>query len=152
MRAVARVLALGLLLSLLVSGCRGTGKAGEFTGEFQAMSLGDAPSILQRHFEQQKAVPGLTVYTQDGQTYLLLRAGRVEEPGMGIQVLAVKPPVKGSRLAQVVAMLQPTPGETGTYPYVLLVLQGGTDLSYRARLSTRSEVPLELPGIPLVEK
>lgn len=152
MRAVARVLALGLLVSLLVAGCRGTGKAGEFTGEFQAMTLNEAPSILQRHFEQQKAVPGLTVYTLDGRTFLLLRAGRMEESGLGLQVLAVKPPVKGSRMVQVVAMLQPAAGETGTYPYVLLVLQGGADLTYKARLSTRSEVPLELPGIPLVEK
>lgn len=150
MRWMARVVALGVLLSLLVTGCKGAGKAGELTGEYQEVALRDAPSILQRHFEQQKAVPGLTVYVEGRQTYLLLRAGRVERPGLSVKILTVKPPVKGEKTAQVVAALQSDAGETGQYPYVLLLIQGGTDLTYKARLSTQSEVPLELPGIPLV--
>ena len=151
MRLIARVVALGLLVAMLLAGCKSTGKAGEFTGEFQALTLTEGPAILQRHYEQQKAVPGLTVYLEDGKTYLLLRAGRVEQRGVGVQVLAVKAPVKGSKTVQIVAALLDTATETGSYPYALLLLDGGSDLTYKARLSNRSEVPLELPGIPLAE-
>lgn len=152
MRLMAKLVAFGVLLSLLVAGCRSSGKAGEFTGEYQSLALSDAPAVLQRHYEQQKAVPGLTVYVEGERTYLLLRAGRTDQPGLGVQVLSVKPPVKGARTAQVVAMLAPVAGAADPFPYALLELQGGTDLTYKARLSTRSEVPLELPGVPLVDR
>ncbi|HWI65674.1 MAG TPA: hypothetical protein VNT75_27920 [Symbiobacteriaceae bacterium] len=151
MRLIARVVALGLLMAMLLAGCKGTGKAGEFTGEFQALTLGEGPAILQRHYEQQKAVPGLTVYHDGGKTYLLLRAGKVDQTGLGVQMLTVKPPVKGSKTVQVVAALHEVTGQATAYPYALLLLEGGTDLTYKARLSNRSEVPLELPGIPLAE-
>ncbi|HYF91887.1 MAG TPA: hypothetical protein VD969_06550 [Symbiobacteriaceae bacterium] len=152
MRVVAKAVALGILLSLLVTGCKGSGQAGTFTGDYEMLMLDEAPAVLQRHFERQKAVPGLTVYSADGQTYLLLRAGRAEEPELGVKVLAVKSPVKGTDEVQIVAMVEPFPGETGAFPYALLVLQGGAGLTYKARLSVRSEVPLELPGIPLAEQ
>lgn len=148
----ARLAALGLLLILLVAGCRGAKQAGKFSGEFETLTLGDAPAVLQRHFEQQKTVPGLTVLESDGVTYLLLRAGRVERSGLGVQVLAVKPPAKGEKLVQVNAIVQEMPGETGAFPYALLLLHDANGLTFRARLSNRSEVPLELPGIPLVDK
>jgi hypothetical protein len=149
---MARLVALGVLLALLVVGCKDSGQVGKFTGEYETLAIGDAPAVLQRHYEQQKAVPGLTVYEDDGATYLLLRAGRVERPGWGVQVLAVKPPVKGEKVVQVNAVVQESAGETGIYPYALLLLSDAADLTFRARLSNRSEVPLELPGIPLVEK
>lgn len=147
-----KLAALGLLLALLVAGCRGSDQAGKFAGEFETLTLSEAPAVLQRHYEQQKAVPGLTVYESDGETYLLLRAGRVERPGWGVQVLAVKPPAKGEQLVQLNAVVQEMAGETGTYPYALLLLHDAKGLTFRARLSNRSEVPLELPGIPLAEK
>lgn len=149
MGKAVKLAALGLLLALLAVGCRGSGKAGKFSGEYESLTLSDAPSILQRHYEQQKALPGLTVFESDGATYLLLRAGRVERPGWGVQVLAVKPPAKGEKLVQVNAVVQEIAGETGIYPYALLLLQDASGLTFQARLSNRSEVPLELPGIPL---
>lgn len=147
-----KLAAFGLLLALLVAGCRGSNQAGRFAGEFETLVLSEAPPVLQRHYEQQKAVPGLTVYESDGATYLLLRAGRVEQPGWEVHVLAVKPPAKGEKLVQVNAVVQELAGASGTYPYALLRLDDASGLTFRARLSNRSEVPLELPGIPLVEQ
>lgn len=152
MRDLARMVALGLLMALLAAGCGSSGPAGKFTGEFESLTLGEGPAVLQRHYEQQKAVPGLTVYREGRETYLLLRAGKVERPGLGVQVLSVKAPVKGERTVQVVAIVQDSPGENGTFPYALLRLDVGSDLQFKARLSNRTEVPLELPGIPLVEQ
>jgi hypothetical protein len=147
-----RLAALGLLMVLLAAGCRGSGRAGKFSGEFESLRLSDGPAVLQRHYEQQKAIPGLTVFESEGATYLLLRAGRVEHPGWGVQVLAVKSPAKGEKLVQVNAVVQEMAGETGIYPYALLRLYDANGLTFQARLSNRSKVPLELPGIPLVEQ
>jgi hypothetical protein len=142
-----------LLLLAVAAGCqpRGSGAQG-FTGDFQQLALPDGPARLQAYYDQSKAAPGLTVLQQDGTTYLLLTAGRAERPGMVVDVLAVKPPVRGSQEVSITAVVRPGTGTEGMYPYVLLELDGGAGLTYRARLTNGSEIPRELQGIPLADQ
>ncbi|HYG60407.1 MAG TPA: hypothetical protein VD902_20240 [Symbiobacteriaceae bacterium] len=145
--AMTLTLMLTLTLGALVAGCRATERRPQFTGDFQVAALAEAPNDLQAHFERTKALPGLTVLERDGRTYLMLMAGRMEEPGLKVEVLEVKKPQQGSNLAQLTAVLRP--GGTGQYPYALLVLEGAEGLDFKARLATRGERVLELIGMPL---
>lgn len=151
MRTRGRLMVFGVLFLLAVAaGCQTTpGGTRSFTGEYQQLTLADGPAHLQTYFDQSKAVPGLAVLQQDGSTYLLLTAGRADRPGLMVDVLAVQPPVKGSKEVQLIAVVRPGTGSEGVYPYALLELDGGAGLTFKARLTNGSESPRELQGIPL---
>lgn len=155
MRMIARRVAVGLVLLLLAisAGCQSTaGGARKFSGEFQTLALAEGPARLQSYYEQSGSLPGLAVFQQDGRTYLLLTAGRTERPGLVIDVLAVQPPVKGSKAVQVLAAMRSGTGDEGVYPYALIEVDGGAGLTFSARLSKLDETPLELQGFPLIDR
>lgn len=152
MRSLRRVFAAALVLALvaMVAGCRVKAKQPAFTGEYQVVALSEAPADLRAHFERIKAVPGLTILEQDGQTYLMLTAGRMEEPGLRVEVLDVQKPDQGSTEVQLVAILRP--GGQDVYPAAVLVLEGAEGLTFKARLATQGERVLELSGVLLADQ
>ena len=152
MRGRRELLALALVLLLVtaVAGCRAGARQPAFDGEFEAVVLSQAPADLQAHFERMKAVPGLTVLQRGDQTYLMLLAGRVDEPGMRVEVLDVQKPEKGSKEVRLLAILRP--GGQDDYPHAVLVLEGAQGLTFKARLATTGEQVLELSGVPLVDR
>lgn len=150
----ARVAVLVLTLALIVvAGCWKVGRAPTFTGEYELSGLAEAPQTLQAHYDQMKAVPGLAVLQHGGKTYLLLMAGRVQQPGMGVEVLTVQVPAKGSRSRDVAvsARLWPTKGaEPSHYPYTLLVFEGTPAYRFSAGLGT-ADGRVELPATVLTD-
>lgn len=144
----AKVAALVLIVALvLTAGCWRVGRAPKFTGEYQIADLAEAPEVLQAHYAQMKALPGLAVLQQDGKTYLLLMAGRMQQPGFGVDVLMVQVPEKESKSREVTISARLWPGkgtEAAPYPYTLLVFDGTPKYTFTAGLGT-AEGRLDLP-------
>lgn len=150
MRSRTQVAGLVLLLALcaVLLGCRSTGQGQEFSGQFRYLSLEEAPAQIRTHYDRLKAVPGLAVMEQGSRTYLLLMAGRVEQPGLTVDVLELEKPAKRGDPVRLIARLMPGQA-TEQHPYAVLVLEGARGLSFQARLATRTEAVHDLKGIPL---
>jgi hypothetical protein len=150
MTARMTALAVAMMLSVQVTGCQESAGDQAFSGQFQVVALADAPAPLQAAYDQAKLVPGMAVLKQDGRTYLLLTAGRSEQPGLTIDVLQVqKPAGSGQREVRIVARLMPGADRAEQYPHAVVVLDGTPDYQFRARVATRSETVLELTGLPV---
>jgi hypothetical protein len=139
-----------ILLAAQLTGCKGSARDQAFTGQFHIISLAEAPAALQAHFEGARLLPGLAVLQQEGRTYLLLTAGRSEQPGLTVDVVDVQKPAKeGKREVQIIARLMPGRQPNDLYPATILVFDGTPDFAFKARLATRSESVLELSGLTL---
>lgn len=132
-------------LALLLAGC-GEPSGTRFTGEFERVGLSAAPAGLKAEYERLKAIPGLLVLREKGRTFLMLTAGRQPELGWEVEVLEVRRLSLNGKDVRVLARLRRGSG-SGQYPAAVLRLDTDENLSFAARFSVRSEVPLELSGV-----
>lgn len=156
MRNVTRmaVLLLMLALSTAVAGCQkaSTGGGGS-TDDYRQVALAEAPATLNAYYERMKAVPGLVTFQQDGETYVLLTAGKMEETGLTVAVVNVNRPARGSgQPVRIMARLEESGAAEGRYPYLLLAFAGTENVRFVARLAMRSETVEELQALPLEER
>lgn len=153
MRGAFRAVALALLCALIlfVGGCRAAGSRTTFTGQYEVIPLAEAPALLQLHAERVRAAPGLFVHQAGGDTYLLLLAGRMEAPGVQMEVIDFKPPVDRTAQARIIARLHLGPGEE-EYPHLVLRLRDAAGLSFRLRLATLGDQVVELHSISVADR
>jgi hypothetical protein len=153
MRGTFHAVALALLCSfvLFVGGCKTAGSRAAFTGEYEVVPLAEAPALLQLHAERVRAAPGLFVYQSGGETYLLLLAGRIEAPGVQMEVIDFKPPVDRTAQARIIVRLHPGLGEE-EYPHLVLRLRDAAGISFRARLATLGDQVIELHSIAVADQ
>lgn len=148
------ILLLMLALSTAVAGCQKAKTGGGVPpDDYRAVALAEAPATLKAYYERMKAVPGLVTFQQDGETYVLLMAGKVEEAGLAVEVVDVRRPPSGSgQPVRLMARLAESAAAGGRYPYALLALVGAENERFVARLATRGETVEELQGLPLEER
>ena len=148
------ILLLMLVLSVAVAGCqKAKNGGGGPPDDYREVALTEAPVTLKAYYDRMKAVPGLVTFQQDGETFVLLTAGKVEQEGLVVAVVDVRRPPSGSgQPVRLMARLTESAMAEGLYPYALLAFVGAENERFVARLATRSETVEELQGLPLEER
>lgn len=138
------LLPLLLVFCLTLAGCGGQRAGAAFTGTFTQVSVDEAPAVLQQVAAEVRGAPGLYVLNSGGVTYLLIMAGRTEEPGWSLQVLDMQLPAGDE--VRLLATLQPDP--TGDqYPMAVIQFAETKGLKFKARLGMSDAPVLELRGV-----
>lgn len=141
-----------LLVALaMLAGCQAAQPEKRPVAEYQAVGLTEAPADLAAFYEQMKAVAGLYVLTRGDQTYLLLTGGKVEQPGMRVEVFDVQNQFGGSKQVRILAALRPGAG-AGPYPFAVVQIPATKDATYIARLSQPDGQVVELTGMPINDR
>jgi hypothetical protein len=134
---------LALLVVLAAAGCQG---ASSSSLRYEEIPLAEAPGQLQAKFQEMRAVPGLFVLENGGETYLLLTAGRSEVPGRVLELVDLRRMPNNPREVRLIASLRP---ESNAGDYVSLALRvQASGLEYIARVPAGEQVT-ELRGVPL---
>lgn len=141
---------LGGLLLLLASavglvGC-GSPSGRAFDGRYETLAVAEAPPGLKVAAENLKAAPGLYVFREGGETYLLLTVGRQTRAGLDLRVLSVQKAAPKDQEVRILAVLSTGKGED-PYPAVLLKLKAGKDVQFRGRVTLGEEI-VEYRGLP----
>lgn len=139
-------LLLALLVCLAWAGCSPKRASVAFIGTFTQMKVSEAPAELQQVADEMKGAPGLYVLHSRGQSYLLIMAGRLDEPGWDLRVLDMQPPTGGE--VRVLATLQPDP-TADNYPMTVIQFSEVKGLKFKARLGMGDAPVLELRETPV---
>jgi len=142
-RRVVRLLLPLLVLLLTLMGCRsGEPKEGNQL-EFTALTLDAAPAEVKQYYEEMRAVPGFFVLHREGEAYLLLMAGSVDEPGQSLTITDLRHVEGDWRL---LARLESGEG-AAAYPYAVVRVKAPLEARFTARLVQLSGEVLELQGM-----
>ncbi|MFZ5813835.1 MAG: hypothetical protein ACOY93_00850 [Bacillota bacterium] len=142
------LMALLLLMAVMAGGCAGNQQSKRPEVDFTPVPLEEAPPELRQYYEQTRTVPGLFVLQKDGETYLLLMAGPVSEPGLAVRVAEIRRMGKDWRVA---AALLPD-GEGAEYPCAVVRLKAPLNAAFKARLTGPEGEVMELRGMILTDR
>lgn len=135
----------GLLLCLTaLVGCESK-KLPDGALEFRQVPIAEAPADIQAYAVAMKTAPGLYMFHEGKETYLLLQAGKVDVPG-ALKVTDVRQVGGVVRLQAVL-----TDGrESDAFPGAVIQLKVPESTRFKARVSLHQEQVIELDAVPVV--
>lgn len=125
---------LAVILACGVAACAGK-RSQRFTGEFERLEPVDLPSAVQALHREVGRVPGFHALEVDGETHLVLCAGRRSEGG-SVEVLEMGRPAGPDKEVRILAVLRPGPD---VYPCAFLRTDAPEGIRFKARLSIGAE-------------
>lgn len=137
-----------VLLSLLVVACGRAPAEQGFTGEFHAVTLQSAPLQVREAYDRLKGTPGLYLFTENRETYLLLCAGHTQEAGIAVEVLELKRLSEDGKEVRMLATLKRSPQGTNA-PCTAVRVENAANLTFKARVNARDQGVLELQAVPV---
>lgn len=140
---------LPVLLGLILVACTGR-PAVTFTGQFERVNLTESPAAVQAAFANLKALPGLYVLREGDQTYLLLLAGRAEQPGLDVAVLSLQK--TSDTEVRLLAVVGKGEGSAADYPHAVIRLRAPLNMRFKARLSANGGQVTELQGMEVTDR
>lgn len=134
---------LAVILACGVAACAGE-RSQRFTGEFEPLEPAALPPAVQALHREVGRVAGLHVLEVEGESYLILCAGRRSEGGM-VEVLEMGRVSGDEKEVRVLAVLRPGPD---LYPCAFLRTDAPEGIRFKARLSVGSEEVEEWRAAP----
>lgn len=125
---------LAVVLACGVAACAGE-RSPRFSGEFDRIEPTEAPEVVQALHGEVGRLAGFHQLEVNGETYLLLCAGRRNEGGR-LEVLELGRPGGSDREVRVLAVLRPG---SEAYPCAFIRTETTEGISFKARLSIGSE-------------
>lgn len=125
---------LAVILACGVAACAGE-RSQRFTGEFERLEPDDLPPAVQDLHREVGRVPGLHALEVEGESYLVLCAGRRSEGG-SVEVLEMARPTGPDKEVRILTVLRPGPD---VYPCAFLRTDAPEGIRFKARLSAGSE-------------